>query len=94
MIFAHDTERALAELVALFNTAPSEFHGEELNTVRDLDEFLRVWEWTGSRTRDRAELDGVQQVRDRLHTVWLLLGTDRGLDAAVEIINELLRDAP
>jgi predicted RNA-binding Zn ribbon-like protein len=85
MLFAHDTEVALAGTAALVNTALSEVDG--LATTDDLDEFVRTWQWTGSRTRDAAELAAVRALRPRLRRIW-----EVDEDEAVEIVNGLLRE--
>ena len=59
MLFAHDTEVALAAAAALVNTAHDD---EQLGTVADLDAFVRTWGWTGSRRRTTAELREVQRL--------------------------------
>jgi predicted RNA-binding Zn ribbon-like protein len=89
LIFAHDTEAALACAAALINTARDDVGDvvEELPDVAALDEFLRTWNWSGSRTRDDAELAAVHALRPRLEEVWL---ADE--DRAVEIVNQLLRE--
>jgi predicted RNA-binding Zn ribbon-like protein len=86
LIFAHDTEVALAAAAALVNTddAPD----EHLPDVAALDEFVRTWGWTGERRRDDAELTAVRALRPRLRQLWH--GTE---DEVVEIVNTLLRDA-
>ena len=86
MLFAHDTEAALAGAADLVNTA----HAAE-DPLRDpagLDAFVRAWGWTGTRTGDAAELAAVRALRPRLERVWR---TDE--DTAVDIVNGLLRDA-
>lgn len=84
MLFAHDTEVALAAAVALVNT---ETNGG-LDTVAELDAFVQHWGWTGSRRGTRAELAAVQALRPRLREIWLV-----DVDAAVDIVNTLLREA-
>jgi len=84
MLFAHDTELALAAATALVN---SESEGT-LESLADLDAFVAEWGWTGSRRHTRAELRAVQDLRPRLREVWR---ADK--DAAVEIVNALLREA-
>lgn len=84
MVFAHDTEVALAAASALVNT---EDEGG-LETLDDLDAFVAEWGWTGSRRHTRAELDAVRALRPRLRQIWY-----EDVDGAVEIVNELLRDA-
>jgi len=84
VVFAHDTEVALAAASALVNT---EDEGG-LETLDDLDAFVAEWGWTGSRRHTRAELDAVRALRPRLRQIWY-----EDVDGAVEIVNELLRDA-
>src|SRR5579875_2374259 len=84
LLFAHDTEVALAAAAALVNT---EEEGG-LEDLAGLDAFVTQWGWTGSRRRTRAELDAVQALRPRLRRVWY---ADE--DEAVLIVNELLREA-
>jgi predicted RNA-binding Zn ribbon-like protein len=74
---------AIAELV---NTARG---GEEgLPDIAALDAFVEHWQWTGSRTRDQAELDAVRALRPRLSQLWEMTE-----DEAVVLVNTLLRDA-
>ena len=84
MLFAHDTEVALAAASALVNTEPD----GTLESLVELDAFVAEWGWTGSRRHTRAELHAVQELRPRLRAVWY--ADD---DAAVRIVNELLREA-
>lgn len=86
MVFAPDTEVALRTVVHLINSAAN---GEEkLATVADLDEFLRAEGFTGSRTRDAAELASVHALRSDLAGLWT---ADE--DAAVAGVNRMLREA-
>lgn len=85
MLFAHDTEVALAGAAALVNTAGDD--RDTLATLADLDAFVAEWGWTGRRTHTRAELAAVQALRPRLRALW-----DGDEDAAVEIVNALLRE--
>ncbi len=89
MIFAHDTEVALAAAAALVNTAPEPVTGreEQLADLEDLARFVQRWEWTGRRDHDPAELAAVRRLRPRLAQVWAA-----GPDEVVGIVNELLRD--
>lgn len=84
MLFAHDTQVALAAATALVNT---EANGG-LDTLAELDAFVAEWQWTGSRRRTRAELDAVRALRPVLRELW---HTDE--DGVVGIVNRLLRDA-
>lgn len=84
MLFAHDTEVALAAASALVNT---EYDGG-LDDLAGLDRFVAAWGWTGSRRRTKAELDAVRALRPRLRRIW-----HEKEDGAVEIVNSLLREA-
>lgn len=84
MLFAHDTEVSLAATAALINTANVP-HG--LTSIEELDDFVKRWEWTGSRTGDEAEWRQVLRLRARLGALWLAEE-----EALVEGVNELLRD--
>jgi predicted RNA-binding Zn ribbon-like protein len=81
MLFAHDTEVALAGTAALVNT--------ELADLDALDRFVEEWGWTGSRTRDARELREVQALRPELRELWL----EPDDEQVVERVNHLLRDA-
>ena len=86
MIFAPDTEVALGTIVALINSAtPSTDH---LLTGADLDHFLDQQGFTGSRTRNEAELRSVRQLRSQLHCIWL---ADE--EQSVDAVNNILRNA-
>jgi predicted RNA-binding Zn ribbon-like protein len=84
LLFAHDTEVALAAASALVNTEDD----GGLDTVAELEAFLDEWGFTGVRKRNRAELEAVQALRPRLRAVWY---ADE--DESVRIVNELLREA-
>ena len=85
MLFAHDTELALQAAAALVNT---DVDADELTTVAALDEFVREWGWTGSRCRNRAELEEVRALRPGLRRLW-----EVGEDDVVEQVNTMLREA-
>jgi len=86
MIFAHDTEVALAAAAALVNTGRG---GQELlPDLPALDRFVESWRWTGGRAHDQAELDAVRRLRPRLALLW-----DLDKDAAAALVNALLREA-
>lgn len=90
MIFAHDTELALSAAVALVNTR-ADTDGtavDTLTSIAALTDYLDAWQWTGSRAGDAAELAAVRALRPRLAEIWT---ADE--DAAVAVINELLRNA-
>lgn len=90
MVFAHDTEVALAAAVALVNTAAG--HGtaaaDELATVSDLRAFMAQWGWTGRMPRTRSDLLEVHDLRTRLRDLWT---ADE--DTLVGGINALLLEA-
>ncbi len=87
MVFAHDTEVALAAAAALVNTEQDD--GDELPDVAALDEFVRTWGWTGGAPA-RPRPNSPRCARS---------GRDCGRcgscdeDDAVDLINELLREA-
>jgi predicted RNA-binding Zn ribbon-like protein len=84
LLFAHDTEVALAAAAALVNTAAD----STLDSPAGLDAFVTAWGWTGSRRHSDAELTAVQQLRPRLRAVWF---ADE--DGVVQIVNDLLRES-
>lgn len=84
MVFAHDTEVALAAAAALVNTGGTE---EGLAGVADLDRFVAAWGWTGRHCRDEAELQAVRDLRPRLRRLWQV-----DEDEVVRIVNGLLRE--
>jgi predicted RNA-binding Zn ribbon-like protein len=86
LIFAHDTEVALAAAAALVNTGRGDADG--LADRAALDGFVAAWGWTGTRARDQAELDAVRALRPRLARLWEL-----PVDDAVVLINAMLREA-
>jgi predicted RNA-binding Zn ribbon-like protein len=83
--FAHDTEASLLAAVALVNSAEEP---DTLTTVEELDAFYVTHTYTGSRTRDRDELEAVRALRAPLRT---LLTSSR--DDAVGIVNRMLAEA-
>ena len=86
MLFAHDTEIALAAAAALVNTQRPE--RDELADLASLDAFVQQWGWTGSRRGDAAELAAVHQLRPRLRRLWQL-----DEDGVVELVNQMLRES-
>jgi len=82
LLFAHDTEVALAAAAALVN---SEHGGEQLPDVGALNAFADEWGWTGRRGRTRAELADVQALRPKLRAVW-----HADVAEIVRIVNGLL----
>lgn len=85
MLFAHDTEVALAAATALVNTAADGAEG--LPDPAALTAFLDTWEFTGSRAGDTAELAEVHRLRAVLAGIWT---ADE--DGVVTVVNRLLRD--
>ncbi len=85
MLFTHDTEMSLNATAALVNTTRG--GEEELPDLAALDAFVAHWRWTGSRSRNQAELDAVRALRPRLAGLW-----DMSEDDAVGLVNQLLRD--
>ncbi|HJQ02433.1 MAG TPA: CGNR zinc finger domain-containing protein [Jatrophihabitans sp.] len=86
MVFAPDTELALAAAAALVNTCRGE--EDELTTGAQLDEFARTWQWTGIRSDSAEELAAVRDLRPTLEQFWAV---DK--DTAVEIVNRVLQGA-
>ena len=86
MLFTHDTEMSLNATAELVNSARGGAEG--LPDIAALDAFVEHWRWTGSRTRDQAELDAVRALRPRLARLWEMTE-----DEAVGLVNTLLRDA-
>lgn len=86
VLFAHDTEVALAAAAALVNTDARD--GDELADVEALDAFVERWGWTGVRRRDRGELEAVRALRPRLRRLW-----DLDEHGVAEAVNALLREA-
>lgn len=84
MIFAHDTEVALAEAAALVNTLGAD--QDRLSDLTALDAFVRTWGWTGKLDRDEAELRAVRALRPQLRRLW-----EVDEDTVVTLVNELLR---
>lgn len=86
MVFAHDTEVALAAAAALVNTAGR--GAERLPDLAALDEFFHAYGWTGRIEHTEAELRSVQALRPRLRRLW-----EADEDEVVEIVNTLLRES-
>ena len=86
MVFAHDTEQALAAAAALVNTEQPD--GDALGEPAQLDAFLEQWGWTGSRRGDRDELDQVRALRSLLRELW-----QADEDGLVERVNRMLQGA-
>jgi len=86
VLFAHDTEIALSAAAALVNTGRG--GAEQLPDQAALDDFVQTWQWTGTRTHDQAELDGVRRLRPRLEQLWTM-----NVDDAAGLVNALLRES-
>lgn len=86
MLFAHDTEAALLSASALVNTEQPD--ADLLDGVTALDAFVRAEGISGTRRRDRAELDQVRALRPRLRRWW-----EADEDALVDHVNAMLREA-
>jgi predicted RNA-binding Zn ribbon-like protein len=86
VLFAHDTEVALAAAAALVNTGRQDV--DELPDVAALDAFVTRWGWTGDRSHDAAELEAVRALRPRLERLW-----ESDEDEAAETVNAMLREA-
>jgi predicted RNA-binding Zn ribbon-like protein len=85
LLFAHDTEVALAASAALVNTDQED--GDLLADRGALDHFVQAWGWTGSRRGDDAELAEVRALRPRLRRWW-----EVDEDELVELVNGMLRE--
>ena len=85
MVFAHDTEASLLDAAKLINTAENEV--DRLKTMADLDEFLEVNGYTGSRTHSMHELRAVRHLRPQLRAIWTAEE-----DEAVRLVNNILRN--
>jgi predicted RNA-binding Zn ribbon-like protein len=80
VVFAHDTEAALASASDLVN--------RDLARLADLEAFLDEHGWTGSRAHDADELDQVRALRPLLRELW-----EQDEDGVAERVNRMLRDA-
>src|SRR4051795_942676 len=89
VVFAHDTQMALAGTAALINTGLDEVGApvERLTDVAALDAFCDEQQWSGRRDRTEDELQAVRDLRPRLTELWT---ADE--DQAVELVNALLRE--
>ena len=86
MLFAHDTEVALAAAAELVNTAGR--GQEKLPDPDALAAFLATYGWTGRHERTAAELRAVRALRPRLRRLW-----EADEEEVVTIVNTLLREA-
>ena len=87
MIFTHDTELTLRAACVLINT--DRVDGEQLGDIAALDAYLDSFGWTGRRDHDKAELESVQGLRERLANIWSAAGDE---EHAVSQVNALLSD--
>lgn len=87
MVFAHDTEMSLMSAAGLINTAGTADGDDTLSTRAELDDFVRAWGFTGSRTHDDVELQAVRALRPQLHRLW----TIQDVGTVVQGVNDLLR---
>jgi predicted RNA-binding Zn ribbon-like protein len=76
---------SLQAAVVLVNSA---VEPDTMTTVAELDEWYAVFSYTGSRQRDRAELDAVRALRPVLRRLFTA-----GRDEAVELVNGMLAGA-
>jgi predicted RNA-binding Zn ribbon-like protein len=83
VVFAHDTEVALASVADLVNSAGEE---EGLPDPAALEAFLRVHGWGGRHERTIAELESVRALRPGLRRLW-----EADEDEVVDTVNGLLR---
>jgi predicted RNA-binding Zn ribbon-like protein len=83
VIFAHDTEVALAASVALINTIDGP--DDHLSDLAALDQFVEAWGWTGTRTHDAPELEAVRALRPQLRALW-----ESDEDEVVRRVNDML----
>jgi predicted RNA-binding Zn ribbon-like protein len=86
VLFAHDTEVALAAAAALVNTGRGD--AELLPDLAALDRLVAAQQWTGTRAHDQAELDAVRRLRPRLERLW-----EMPEDDAAALVNSLLRES-
>ena len=84
MLFAHDTELALADAAALVNTLSDD--GDALTTTEQLADWLQRHRFSGTRLGTAEELESMRRLREQLRTLWS--AGDR--DEAAEIVNTLL----
>jgi predicted RNA-binding Zn ribbon-like protein len=84
VVFAHDTEVALAATVALVNTLDGT--DDHLSDLTELDEFVDTWGWTGTRAHDAQELEAVRALRPQLRALW-----DSDKDEFAQRVNDMLR---
>jgi predicted RNA-binding Zn ribbon-like protein len=76
---------SLQAAVVLVNSA---VEPDTMTTVAELDEWYAAFSYTGSRRRDRAELEAVRALRPVLRRLFTA-----GRDEAVELVNGMLAEA-
>jgi predicted RNA-binding Zn ribbon-like protein len=76
---------SLQAAVVLVNSA---VEPDTMTTVAELDEWYSAFSYTGSRRRDRAELEAVRALRPVLRRLFTA-----GRDEAVELVNRMLAEA-
>lgn len=86
MVFAHDTEVALAGAAALVNTTGRD--GEKLPDTEALSRFFADYGWTGRIEGTESELRAVRELRPRLRMLW-----ESDEDEVVALVNALLRES-
>ena len=84
MLFAHDTEVALAEMAGLVNTLSDD--GDSLTTAEDFEAFLVRSPYSGEIRRTADEREAVRALRTRLRAMWTI--SDR--DEAAAFVNTIL----
>ncbi len=91
VLFAYDVESTLVSTAALVNTLPglSDSGNDEMKTREQLDDFIRVNQYSGARTHDEAELAGVRAIRERLHELWTIPDEEK----VVDLVNGMLAEA-
>lgn len=89
MVFIRDTEMSLRAAAALVNTLPGVGVDavDSLADQADLDRFLADHPYSGAVRRDDAEIAALRAVRPPLRALWQVTR-----DAAVPLVNEMLRD--
>lgn len=85
MLFAHDTEAALAAAAELVNTGHE--NPDALAQPADVVTFTQRWRYTGQVAGDQSELAAVQALRPRLERLW---HADR--DELIALVNRMLRE--
>lgn len=90
MLFSHDTEHALATVVALVNTAPATGGEEGLPDLDALTEFVAVNAISDIGVLDDADLVAAKGLRDRFHAVF---GATHDRRTVVGLVNSIIGEA-